>query len=202
MEETMGGESEIQLCESCQEYLRSLLSIHYKIDFPTRQINSGDPEWVFRMRKISFHVKAVVGWNLDIDSLHAMAVEIRAIFVQLDAVWKHMPSEFQVIDVRKDNWAGEARSGILATYDHPTTFTLASSVWGGGFDDGDDVAAFLRLASWMISIGVGYGLALKHLSHVLGCQEEIDSCLVVTLNAVRERAAQEATRYGHHTSPA
>lgn len=198
----MDGRSEIQLCESCQEHLRLLLSTHFKIDFPTRQINPGDPEWIFRMRKVNFHVQAIVGWNVDIDSLHAMATEIRAIFVQLDAVWEDMPSEFQWIDRCQDDWAGKARSGILATYNHPTTFTLASSVWGGGFDDGDDPAAFLRLASWMISIGVGYGLALKHLSDVLGCQEEVDTCLVEALNAVRERAAQEAAKYAHHRPPA
>lgn len=202
MEETANCRSEIGLCESCQEHLRSLLSIHFKIDFPTRQINPGDPEWIFRMRKISFHVQAIVGWNVDIDSLHAMATEIRAIFVQLDAVWKHMPSEYELVEVHQDNWAGQARSGILATYDHPTTISLASSVWGGGFDDEDNPATYLRLASWMISIGVGYGLALKHLSHVLGCQEEIDSCLMEALNVIRERATQEAARYAHHRPPA
>ena len=198
----MDSRSEIQLCESCQEHLRLLLSVHFKIDFPTRQTNPEDPEWIFRMRKISFHIQAIVGWNVDVDSLHAMATEIRAIFVQLEAVWKYMPSELRVTDVREENWVDEARSGILATYDHPTTFTLASSVQGGGFDDGDDPAPFLRLASWMISIGVGYGLALKHLSHVLGCQDEIDTCLVEALNVVRERAAQEAAKYAHHRPPA
>lgn len=146
------------------------------------------------MRKISFHVQAIVGWNIDIDSFHAMATEIRAVFVQLDAVWKHIPPEYQLVDVRKDNWAGQARTGMLATYDHPTTLSLASSVWSGGFDDGDDPKPYTRLASWMISIGVGYGLALRYLAHALGHQEEIDSCLVEVMNAVAERADQEIGR--------
>lgn len=161
-------EIQIAQCETCRDMLKALVRIHLDIDSPTRRIEADEPDWIFRLRKVCLHLMAINRWTIDIESLHAMATEIRAAYVQIDAVWKCMPEKFRLDEVDSGWWDNEARNGALATYDHPTSASLFDSAWMGGFGGGEDQTIYMRLACWLIQLGLGYGLALNYLARVLG----------------------------------
>lgn len=169
-------ESQLALCERCRDMLRALVRIHLQdIEPPTRKIEADDPDWIGRLRKVCLHVLAIDRWEIDIEAVHAMATEIRAAYVQVDAVWKCLPEEFQLDEMDSDWWASEARSGLLATYDHPTVISLCFPAWQGGFGGINDHHLYTRLAIWLSQLGLGYGLALNYLAEVLGAKEDIAS---------------------------
>ena len=164
--------------------LGALVRIHQSIDSPTRRIEPDEPDWIFRLRKVCLHCTAIDRWTIDIDSLHAMATEIRAAYVQIDAVWKCMPEEFRLDEMDDDWWANEARSGILATYDHPTPTSLFFSARQGGFGRSDDQGSYMQLALWLIRLGLGYGFALSYLAEVMGAEEDVAARLAEALSTV------------------
>ena len=86
-------------CKRCRDLLCELAHIHLEIDAPTRRMQSDDPDWIGRLRKICLHVLAINVWEIDADVEHVMATEIRAAYEQMDAVWEHLPEMFR-LDVR------------------------------------------------------------------------------------------------------
>ena len=148
--------------------LRALVRIHQNIDSPTRNIESDEPDWVFRLRKACLHSTAICGWTIDIDSMHAMAAEIRAAYVQIEPVRKRVAEEFRLDEMDDDWWDREARSGTLATFDHPTPISLFCLARLGGCGLGDGQRAYGRLALWFVR--PGYGFALSYLAEVLGAE--------------------------------
>lgn len=180
----MEVESQIARCESCRDMLRALVRIHQGIDSPTRKVNPGEPDWIFRLRKVCLHTMAIDRWTIDIDSLHAMATEIRAAYVQIDAVWKCMPEEFRLDKMDDDWWGSEARSGILAAFDHPTPASLLHSARLGGFGLGDDSGLYGQFACWLVRLGLGYGAALCYLANILGAGEDVTARVTESLSIV------------------
>ena len=75
-------------CERCLGQLGELTRIHLTIDAPTRRTGAGEPDWIFRLRKVCLHVMAINGWEICADVEHVMATELRAAYRQMDAVWK------------------------------------------------------------------------------------------------------------------
>lgn len=164
--------------------LKELVRIHLDIDSPTRKIEADEPDWIFRLRKVLLHSLAIDRWTLDIDALHVMATEIRAAYVQVDAVWKCMPEKFRLEGVDSGWWASEARDGMLATYDHPTSDSLSGSALMGGFGVDEGEGIYRRLAFWLIRLGTGYGFALNYLAEVLGAGEDIASRVAEAMSMV------------------
>ena len=162
-------------CERSLDMLRDLARIHLEIDAPKRRIGADDPDWIFRLRKVCLHAVAVSKWELSVDSMHAIATEIRAAYVQMDAVWKCVPGEFRLDEMDGSRWANEARAGLLATFDHPTPLSLAFPLAKGGFGDVEDPKICLLMAAWLVRLGLGYGLALTYLAKVLGSEGDINS---------------------------
>ena len=155
--------------------LRELARIHLEIDAPKRRIGADDPDWIFRLRKVCLHAVAISRWEVSVDTVHVMATELRAAYVQMDAVWKCLPGEFRIDEMYGSWWANEARTGLLATYDHPTPLSLAFPFATGGFGDVEDPRSYLRVAVWLGRLGLGYGLALTYLAKVLGTEGDINS---------------------------
>ena len=162
-------------CKECRDLLRSLAKVHTAIDVPTRRVQADEPDLVFRLRKVCLHAVAITACAIDGDGLHAMATELRAAYDQMDVVWKLLPDEFRF---EQDGpwWASEARHG-LARYDHPTMVSLAFPLSSGGFDDAAAPVSYLRFASWLGRLAVGYGRALEYLARVLGTYKDVEFCL-------------------------
>lgn len=169
-------------CERSRDMLGKLTRIHLAIDEPARSIGVDDPVWICRLRKICLHVRAIESLDIGVDIAHVMAPELRAAYVQMDAVWKCMPREFKLDEVNSDWWADEARNGMLATYDHPTPFNLAFlTADRGGFRSGEAWHGYTRLALWLGYLGLGYGLALAYLAEVLGAEGDVVSHLAAAV---------------------
>ena len=165
-------------CERNRDVLRELARIHLSIDEPERSIGVNEPDWICRLRKICLHVRAIDSWEIDADIAHVMAPELRAAYVQMDAVWKSMPREYKLDEVNSDWWLNEAMDGLLATYDHPTPIGLALlREEHGGFRSGEVWESYTRLAVWLGFLGLGYGLALSYLAAALGVDGEVNSRL-------------------------
>ena len=77
---------------------------------------------------------------------------------------------------------------MLATYDHPTPQSLMLSAGRGGFRNGENGMNYAQLAVWLGTLGLGYGLALVHLSQMLGSEEDTMSRVM----AVVRKPAQES----------
>ena len=169
-------------CERNRDVLRDLVRIHLSIDEPARSIGANEPDWICRLRKICLHVRAIDTLEIDVEIAHVMAPELRAAYVQMDAVWKSMPRKYKLDEVNSGWWATEARDGMLATYDHPTPIGLVLLRAGrGGFHSGEVWENYTQLALWLGYLGLGYGLALTYLAAVLGVEREVDSRLAAAL---------------------
>ena len=173
-------------CERCRGLLGELARIHLAIDAPTRRMQADEPDWIGRLRKICLHARAIDGWEIGPGVEHVMATELRAAYVQMDAVWKHLPAMFRLDEMDGGWWAEEASNGMLATYDHPTPLTLMGSVGRGGFRNGDNNMAYAQLAVWLGGLGLGYGLALDYLSQMLGGEGDITSRVTEVLRLFAE----------------
>ena len=168
-------------CERGRDQIGELARIHLAIDAPTRRMQADEPDWIGCLRKICLHVRAISGLEIEPNVEHVMATELRAAYVQMDAVWKHVPEKFGLDDIDGGWWAEEARNGMLATYDHPTPLSLMGSVGRGGFRNGEDEMSYAQLAMWLGHLGLGYGLALDYLSQMLGGEGDITSRVATAL---------------------
>ena len=172
------------LCERWRSLLGEFVRIHLTIDDPTRSMQADEPEWIGRLRKVCLHVKAIDGWEIGAGVEHVMATELRAAYHQMDAIWKHVPAKFRLEEMGDGVWADEARDGILATYDHPTPQSLMLSAGYGGFLNGETNRSYSQLAVWSGHLGLGYGLAIVYLSHVLGGEEDVMSRVTAVLHSL------------------
>ena len=164
--------------------LRDLARIHLEIDVPKRRIGADDPDWIFRMRKVCLHAVALSIWDVSVENVHTMATELRAAYVQMAAIWQCLPEEFRLDEIEGSWWANEARSGVLAIFDHPTPLNLAYPLTEGGFGEDENPKSYLQMAIWLGQLGVGYGIALSYLAQVLGAQGDIISRVVAIMAGV------------------
>ena len=104
----------------------------------------------------------------------------------MDSVWKHVPAKFRPDKMDGGAWAEEARNGMLATYDHPTTQSLMLPAGRGGFGDGENRMSYAQLAVWLVHLGLGYGPALVFLAQVLGAEGDVESGVATALRRVSD----------------
>ncbi|MCQ3805313.1 MAG: hypothetical protein KTV45_14655 [Acidimicrobiia bacterium] len=125
-----------------------LARIHLTVDIPTRVMQTSEPDWVGRLRRVLFHVRAVNYWEVTIDAAHVIAPEIRVAYEQLDAMWEHLPKEQCPTQIDFDWWGKEASDDVLAAYTHPTPARLALPTESGGLSEGRTDLVFLQLIEW------------------------------------------------------
>ena len=142
-------------CERCIGLLDELTRIHLEIDAPTRTIQAAETDWIYRLRKVCLHALATKCWEIGADVEQVMAPELRAAYVQMDVVWKHVPGQFRLDEMDGGWWANEARNGVLATYDHPTPQNLLLPSGRGGFGSSEDGRSYAQLAVWLCRLGLG-----------------------------------------------
>ena len=179
-----------EMCAECERYrdaLRELAKIHVKIDAPHRRMCLGEPDWIGRLRKICHHVVAIIEWEINADVEHVMAPELRAAYEQMTSVWSYLPDKYRPVEFDGNWWAKEAKSGMLATYDHPTGMSLTYSAGWGGFGD-RDLGSDIQLAHWLGRLVFGYGSALVYLAQVLKVSDDVESRVSTVLSeAMRSR---------------
>ena len=181
-----GIDEQRRQCEGSRDKLLDLARIHLEIDAPKRRIGADGPDWIFRLRKVCLHAVALSNWDVSVENVHAMATELRAAYVQIAAVWECLPEEFRRDEIEGSWWANEARSGVLARFDHPTPFQLAHPLSEGGFGEDEDPESYLRMAMWLGQLGFGYGMALAYLAQFLGAQGDITSRVAATMEGLIE----------------
>ncbi|MCY3927213.1 MAG: hypothetical protein OXG81_02925 [Acidobacteria bacterium] len=182
-------------CTRQLEMLGGLGPLHLEIDFPARVVEEDEPDWVLRLRKVYFHVVASAGYAVTPEGLHAMATEVRAAHVQMDAIWERLPNEaFEDIDPAW--WTSEASEKLLAAFDHPTPLGLEFSLAVGGLQDVESPIAYARMAIWLGRLGLGYGCVLSYLARFLGAEEELRSRVDATLVELLGAATIEPGDHG------
>ena len=160
-------------CEQHREMLHDLVRIHIDIDTPKRRVESDEPNWILRLRKVCLHAMGISKCEVSADGMHVMATELRAAYEQMDAVWKCLPDEFR-IEEDKNWWSVEAKNK-LAEFNHPTPASLGLPLATGGFGDTEAPESYLTLTVWLGRLGCGYGLALAYLARVLEAKGNFDS---------------------------
>ncbi len=175
-------------CERCRDQLEELSRIHLAIDAPTRKFQEDEPDWIGRLRKICLHVRAISGWEFEPGVEHVMASEIRSAYEQMAVVWKHLPSSVRLDEMDDHWWNDEARNRVLATFDHPTPQSLMLPAERGGIRSDESELSYIQLAVWLGNLGLGYGLALVHLSQILEAEGDITSRVAEAFHMFSEEA--------------
>ncbi len=119
-----------RLTEACDRQIKALcelLNLHHERFGPFSPERDGDTDALLRLRKVSCHVRAVVGWNIDRWAIHVMAPEIRYALEQLRHLTlggmctiAHEPGEECHVPRCFDRFDEE-----LAPLTHPTSTVLA-----------------------------------------------------------------------------
>ena len=76
----------------------------------TRRIGAEESDWILQLRKVGLHALAISDWEIDVDTVHVIATELRAAYVQMGAVWKCLPEEFRIETMDGSWWVSEARA--------------------------------------------------------------------------------------------
>jgi len=181
------------VCEEQRDMLREVTRIHLEIDAPDRGLGTDEPDWILRLRKVCFHSLAITKWEISVDIVHVMATELRAAYVQMNAIWKCVPEEWRIDPMYDSWWADEARAGLLAKYDHPTPTGLLLPTANGGLGKPEHPANYISLALWLGRLGLGYGIALTQLAKIMGRETDVDSRLEA---AIRQCAIPAETVWG------
>ena len=73
-------------CQWSLETLLELMKKHLAIDPPHRSSAGPEPAYMLRLRKVQFHVRAVILWPITPEAVHVMGPDIRAAREQLDKI--------------------------------------------------------------------------------------------------------------------
>ncbi len=158
------------LCEMQRGVLAKLFDIHR--DILSRGTAAGQRYWVHRLEKVGCHAIAIAKQEVDRDAAHVIATEVRAAYVQLAEIWDGIPREIRIDAIESRWWSDEARNGVLAQYDHPSSFSLIWSAERGGLSNGDDRVLYLQLGLWIGHLVLGYGCGIAYLAQVMNVDVE------------------------------
>lgn len=163
-------EAACTMCEVQRDLLAELFGIHR--DILSRGAAVGERDWIRRLEKVGCHAIAIAKREIDLDAAHVIATEVRAAYVQLAEIWEGIPRELKIDEITADWWSDEARNGVLAQYDHPSSFSVLWSVENGGLSNGDDRVLYLQVGCWMGYLGLGYGCGIAYLAQVMNVDVE------------------------------
>lgn len=153
-----------------RDVLAKLFDIHR--DVLSRGTAAGEIGWVHRLEKVGCHAIAIAKREIDFDAAHVIATEARSAYIQLAEIWGGIPRELKIDEIDSHWWSDEAQNGVLAQYDHLSSFSLLWSAENGGLRNGDERALYLQLAYWIGYVGLGYGCGIGHLAQVMNVDVE------------------------------
>ena len=148
-------------CQWGLESLLELMKIHLAIDPPRRIAAGPEPEYMVRLRKVQFHVRAVILWPITPEAVHVMGPDIRAAREQLDEIIQDSGMLYGSVA------ASVKRSKKqLEPFSHPTTGTVWQSLSLGGFGK-DRISWRAWLALLLMGLVVDYALCLGEAADLL-----------------------------------
>lgn len=161
--------------------------LHLGIDSRGKVIEPTDTECVFRLRKVLLHVRAITGWELETDTLHVIAPEIRCANEQLQEVFKRRPQVLRANYLRDENNSlfeqmrqnRKTISEIVSPFVHPTFQRLLLPIEHGGLDKPREAACFLNLFGLLMDLSWNYGVSVAYLSQEPKFGKAADSRLVL-----------------------
>ena len=148
-------------CKWSLESLLELMKIHLAIDPPHRSAAGPELEYMLQLRKVQFHVRAVILWPITPDAVHVMGPDIRAGREQLDKI-------IQDRGLLNGSMAASVRRSRtkLEPFSHPTTGTVWQSLSLGGFGK-DRISWRAWLALLLMGLVVDYALCLGEAADLL-----------------------------------
>ena len=148
-------------CKWSLESLLEVMKIHLAIDPPHRSAAGPELEYMLRLRKVQFHVWAVILWPITQDAVHVMGPDIRAAREQLDKI-------IQDRGLLNGSVAASVRRSRteLEPFSHPTTGTVWQSLVFGGFGK-DRISWRAWLALLLMGLVVDYSLCLVEAADLL-----------------------------------
>ena len=156
------------LCIKSIGHLNELRVIHLAIDSPQSKFRGSEAEYVLRLRKVHHHIKAIVSWPIDADSLHVMAPDIRATMEQLTHIVSNelydVVNDARSVMESKSTGDEEKR---LSLFSHPSPFTLIHSRNFGGFGGADNIVHLCELYLLLARLVVDYCMGLGLIAEVL-----------------------------------
>jgi len=188
-----------QSCEQAVSALRELISIHFTIDPPTREVSDITTEVELRMRKILLHVNAIKCREIDLKFMHVLAPEVRSAHEQISYIIKDCFANKKEI-IECITHAKEK----LSPYIHPAPQVLLLPRELGGLGQGDDLRYYRIIFGHLMCLVCGYGYSLRWLSNSLdaGMEAHIDSVLAEFGNVCAEvNTAVSESRVVHGHNP-
>ncbi len=210
MKNPQAGQQEVDSlrsgCEQCIACLKELFVIHFEMDPADRLIRPDDEEFVYRLRKVLLHAKAVTGWQFDTDVMHVLAPEFRAADEQIDRIWKKIPDD-QLSEylARKENCMARMKDRfskterkILSSYIHPTPQRLLLAKEQGGLGEVDEVRYYYILFVLLGNLVFRYAVSLVFLSQIMNSRREgpIASVLRKMVEAFDSMSPKDCLRVG------
>ena len=171
-------------CKLFLGHLSELNTIHLSMDYPRRKVANSEPESILRLRKVFFHVQAIISWPVDTDILHVMGPDIRAAREQLKHVVDdktHERHNNSNLTKRLKNPGSAADE--LSNFSHPNAVLLLQSQDVGGLGNSDPILCLLKLYIWLGVMVVEYGLGLGFVAELLDGSKQPD--ILAVINRVR-----------------
>ena len=159
-------------CERCVECLNDLTVIHLGLDAPSRIIESADEACYYRLRKVLLHIRAITGWEIDIEVLHVIAPEVRCANKQLERVLVSMPESFRVNYFGDEDspFAGKFRKvgkelrEIVSGFVHPTPQRLQLPTERGGFFETNKEPSLVFIVWMLVDLASKYAVSVAYLT--------------------------------------
>ena len=171
-------------CKLFLGHLSELNTIHLSMDYPRRKVANSEPESVLRLRKVFYHVQAIISWPVDTDILHVMGPDLRAAREQLKHVvgdQAHDRHNNSNLTKRLKNLGSAADD--LSNFSHPNAVLLVQSRDVGGLGNLYPILCLLKLYVWLGVMVVEYGLGLSFVAEVLDRSKQPD--ILAVINRVR-----------------
>ena len=154
-------------CERSKGYLKDLYALHLEIDRPERVAQDSEEEWVLRLRKVCFHVQAIVLGEIGPDSIHLMGPDIRAAREQLAPIVMKVYEDDGPAKLDGARTYLKTQTQLLPLYSHPTAMTLIQPRDRGGFHEIDALAWLGQLHFLLMGLAVDYALGLEAIARTL-----------------------------------
>lgn len=149
-------------CRWSTEALLELMKIHLVVDPPGRDVSESEPQHTLRLRKVQFHVRAIILWPITPEALHVMGPDVRAAREQLN----------EMIQDGGELWGSVAANvkefrRQLEPFSHPTTGTVWQSRSFGGFGKVGGIPWQGQLGLLLLGLVCDYAYCLGETANLL-----------------------------------
>ena len=169
------SEAELALYRVCRQllaHLSELTAFHLTIDTPERVASEAESATSLRLRKVYFHIQAVMSWPIDTLIVHVMGPDIRTAQRHLEPIaTEFLSSPSSRVRTNDSERMRDTSSSLLDAVSHPTAQTLILPRHRGGLGDTDLIVCLAELVSLLGGLAGNYSAALGKLTDEFGISE-------------------------------